>query len=60
MSVLLGNAKGVAIGIQADMWDPAITTNPVGYSGGSISRRRAEKRSASAPRTPAIVPPTRP
>ena len=37
MSVLLGNAKGVAIGIQADMWDPAITTNPVGYSGGFVA-----------------------
>ncbi len=27
------HAKGVAIGIQADMWDPAITSDPVGYSG---------------------------
>jgi len=27
------HARGVAIGIQADMWDPAITGDPVGYSG---------------------------
>jgi hypothetical protein len=27
------HAKGVAIGIQADMWDPAITSDPVQYSG---------------------------
>lgn len=26
-------AKGVALGIQADMWDPAITGDPAGYSG---------------------------
>ena len=33
LQAFLTNARGVSIGIQADMWDPAIIGDPAGYSG---------------------------
>ena len=33
LQAFLTNAPGIALGIQADMWDPAITGDPAGYSG---------------------------
>lgn len=33
LQAFLTNSRGVAIGIQADMWDPFIVGDPAGYSG---------------------------